>query len=34
MGRIGDGDVHSAYIEFKAKETDKVNPTLPNTSLP
>ena len=24
MGRIGDGDVHAAYVEFRAKETDKV----------
>ncbi|KAL8829676.1 MAG: hypothetical protein Q9191_001885, partial [Dirinaria sp. TL-2023a] len=23
MGRIGDGDVHAAYVEFRAKETDK-----------
>lgn len=25
MGRIGDGDVHAAYVEFRAKESDKVN---------
>ena len=24
MGRIGDGDVHAAYVEFRAKESDKV----------
>lgn len=29
MGRIGDGDVHAAYIEFRAKESDKVS--LPTT---
>ncbi|KAG7008508.1 hypothetical protein G7Y79_00005g016490 [Physcia stellaris] len=23
MGRIGDGDVHAAYVEFRAKESDK-----------
>lgn len=26
MGRIGDGDVHAAYVEFRAKESDKVSP--------
>ena len=26
MGRIGDGDVHAAYVEFRAKESDKVRP--------
>lgn len=31
MGRIGDGDVHAAYVEFRAKESDKV---LPSTPLP
>ena len=25
MGRIGDGDVHAAYVEFRAKESDKVS---------
>jgi len=30
MGRIGDGDVHAAYVEFRAKESDKV-PPLPFT---
>ena len=36
MGRIGDGDVHAAYVEFRAKESDKVgrstsaySPSLP-----
>ena len=24
MGRIGDNDVHAAYVEFRAKESDKV----------
>jgi len=24
MGRIGDGDVHAAFVEFRAKESDKV----------
>ena len=31
MGRIGDGDVHTAYVEFRAKESDKVSR---NTPLP
>lgn len=26
MGRIGDGDVHAAYVEFRAKDSDKVSP--------
>ena len=38
MGRIGDGDVHAAYVEFRAKESDKVQypslPNLPATSIP
>ena len=37
MGRIGDGDVHAAYVEFRAKESDKVSqPPCPSftTSLP
>jgi len=37
MGRIGDGDVHAAYVEFRAKESDKVIISLPDitkTSLP
>lgn len=29
MGRIGDGDVHAAYVEFRAKESDKVNYPFP-----
>lgn len=24
MGRIGDGDIHAAFVEFRAKESDKV----------
>ena len=28
MGRIGDGDVHAAYVEFRAKESDKVRHRL------
>ena len=24
MGRIGDNDVHAAFVEFRAKESDKV----------
>ncbi len=36
MGRIGDGDVHAAYVEFRAKESDKVllNPLLPEHHPP
>ena len=38
MGRIGDNDVHAAYVEFRAKESDKVpNPdasTLPSSTFP
>ena len=37
MGRIGDGDVHAAYVEFRAKESDKVlPPSMPSIppSLP
>lgn len=30
MGRIGDGDVHAAYVEFRAKESDKVTITPPH----
>ncbi|KAL8716102.1 MAG: hypothetical protein Q9220_000007 [cf. Caloplaca sp. 1 TL-2023] len=26
MGRIGDGDIHAAFVEFRAKESDKVQP--------
>lgn len=38
-GRIGDGDVHAAYVEFRAKESDKVHyptsfPLLPCPSPP
>ena len=34
MGRIGDGDVHQAYVEFRAKDTDKVSFRFPlSTSL-
>ena len=29
MGRIGDGDVHAAYVEFRAKESDKVPTQTP-----
>ena len=25
MGRIGDGDIHAAFVEFRAKESDKVS---------
>lgn len=32
MGRIGDGDVHAAYVEFRAKESDKVPNMLPVAS--
>ncbi|KAL8762153.1 MAG: hypothetical protein Q9184_001810 [Pyrenodesmia sp. 2 TL-2023] len=30
MGRIGDGDIHAAFVEFRAKESDKV--CLPSTT--
>ena len=36
MGRIGDNDVHAAYVEFRAKESDKVIisfPPIPSPSL-
>ena len=33
MGRIGDGDVHQAYVEFRAKDTDKVSFRFPLSSL-
>lgn len=33
MGRIGDGDVHAAYVEFRAKESDKVRLSLYCTLL-
>ena len=32
MGRIGDGDVHAAYVEFRAKESDKVRSHVPQYS--
>ena len=28
MGRIGDAEVHQAFVEFRAKESDKVLYTL------
>lgn len=34
MGRIGDGDVHAAYVEFRAKESDKVRHQLLVLILP
>ena len=34
MGRIGDGDIHAAFVEFRAKESDKVRLLLsPSASL-
>ena len=32
MGRIGDGDVHAAYVEFRAKDSDKVAPLFPSAA--
>ena len=34
MGRIGDGDVHAAYVEFRAKESDKVRSIVSFVLLP
>ena len=28
MGRIGDTDLHQAFVEFRAKESDKVRSAL------